>query len=85
VLLLLRSCRVFFSFFSFFLWGGGIFGFLLHLVGWLGWYNTVFCSLAFVGEELSFSQVVVVVVVVAEEVVLQVSGWWVLLFLVDFH
>jgi hypothetical protein len=60
---------------------------LLHLVGWLGWYNTVFCSLAFVGEELSFSQVVVVVVVVivAEEVVLQVSGWWVLLFLVDFH
>jgi hypothetical protein len=52
----------------------------------LGWYNTVFCSLAFVGEELSFSQVVVVVVVVvAEEVVLQVSGWWVLLFLVDFH
>ncbi len=60
---------------------------MLHLVGWLGWYNTVFCSLAFVGEELSFSQVVVVVVVVivAEEVVLQVSGWWVLLFLVDFH
>jgi hypothetical protein len=60
---------------------------LLHLVGWLGWYNTGFCSLAFVGEELSFSQVVVVVVVeiVAEEVVLQVSGWWVLLFLVDFH
>jgi len=61
---------------------------LLHLVGWLvGWYNTVFCSLAFVGEELSFSQVVVVVVVVvvAEEVLLQVSGWWVLLFLVDFH
>jgi len=58
------------------------------LVGWLvGWYNTVFCSLAFVGEELSFSQVVVVVVVVvvAEEVLLQVSGWWVLLFLVDFH
>jgi hypothetical protein len=60
---------------------------LLRLVGWLvGWYNTVFCSLAFVGEELSFSQVVlVVVVVVAEEVLLQVSGWWVLLFLVDFH
>ncbi len=61
---------------------------MLHLVGWLvGWYSTVFCSLAFVGEELSFSQVVVVVVVVvvAEEVLLQVSGWWVLLFLVDFH
>jgi hypothetical protein len=51
----------------------------------VGWYNTVFCSLAFVGEELSFSQVVVVVVVVAEEVLLQLSGWWVLLFLVDFH
>jgi hypothetical protein len=62
---------------------------LLHLVGWLvGWYNTIFCSLAFVGEELSFSQVVVVVVVVvvvAEEILLQVSGWWVLLFLVDFQ
>jgi hypothetical protein len=31
---------------------------LLFLVAfsWLvGWYNTVFCSLAFVGEELSFS------------------------------
>ncbi len=61
---------------------------MLHLVSWLvGWYNTVFCLLAFVGEELSFSQLVVVVVVVVaeEEVLLQVSGWWVLLFLVDFH
>jgi hypothetical protein len=64
---------------------GGELLFLVAFSWFVGWYNTAFCSLAFVGEELSFSQVVVVVVVVAEEVLLQVSGWWVLLFLVDFH